>query len=54
MSEVITKAKKSKFKHTEAVPQRCSYKKMFWNMHQIYRRTSMPKCDFHVDAKGYF
>ena len=22
-------------------------------MQQIYRRTPMPKCDFHVDAKGY-
>ena len=49
-----TKAKKSKFKHTEAVLQRCSYKKMFWNMQQIDRRTPMLQCDFHVDAKGYF
>ena len=23
-------------------------------MQQIYKRTPMPKCDFHVDAKGYF
>ena len=23
-------------------------------MQQIYKRTLMPKCDFHVDAKGYF
>ena len=23
-------------------------------MQQIYRRTPMPKCDFHVDAKRYF
>ena len=22
-------------------------------MQQIYRRTPIPKCDFHVDAKGY-
>ena len=35
-----TKAKKSNF--TEAVLQRCSCKKMFWNMQQIYGRT--PRC----------
>ena len=39
---------------TEAVLQRCSYKKMFWNTQQIYWRTPMPKCDFQVDTKQLY
>ena len=36
------------FKNTEAVFQRSPYKKIFWNKQQDFRRTFMPKCDFHV------
>ena len=43
----------SNFKHKEAVFQSCYYKKMFWSMQQIYRRTPMSNCDFYVDAKCY-
>ena len=55
MSEVIQKQRnKSLNMQTEAVLQRCSYKKMLWNMQQIYWRTPMPKFDFHVDTKQFY
>ena len=54
ISEVIQKQrnqslsiKKQSFKGV--LLKRCSE-----YMQQIYRRTPMLKCDFHVDAKGYF
>ena len=55
MSEVIQKQRSESLNiQTEAVLQRCSYKKMFRNMQQIYWRTPMPKCDFHVDTKQFY
>ena len=54
MSELIQRQRNQSFNVQKGVPGRCSFKKMFWNMQQIYRRTPMSKCDFHVDGKGYF
>ena len=40
--------------NTEATLQRCSGKRCFENMQQIYRRTPMPKCDFSKAAKQLY
>ena len=40
----------SMFKIIETALHRCSYKRCFENMQQIYRRTPMPKCDFNKVA----
>ena len=55
MSEVIQKQRNQSLNiQTEAVLQRCSYKKMFWKMQQIYLRTPISKCDFHAHTKQLY
>ena len=55
MTEVIQKQRNQSLNiKTDKFLQSCSYKKMFWNMHQIYFRTPMPKCHFHVDKKQLY
>ena len=46
----------SSLHYSEAVFQRCSYKKAFWNLHmqQIYMRTPMPKSDFNKVTKQLY
>ena len=36
------------FQVAEVALQRCSYKRCFENMQQIYKRTPIPKCDFNM------